>query len=203
MHPGWNRLHGWEEVRRSWAAIFQSTSEMRFTITDVRVEVRGDLAWVHCTENIISETRGSLSITAILATNVFERHARGLAHRPPPRVPHPGAAGSRAGGRLTEARRLVGSLLASALTLLSGCGTALERSLIYHPSRTIEGTPAALGLAYEDVEVTTDDGVEIHGWLVPGTRRAAPCSTATATPATSRTGCRRSRHSTTGSGSRS
>ena len=58
VHPGWNRLHGWDEVRRSWAAIFQSTSEMRFTITDVRVEVRGDLAWVHCTENIISETRG-------------------------------------------------------------------------------------------------------------------------------------------------
>jgi ketosteroid isomerase-like protein len=77
VHPGWNRLHGWEEVRRSWAAIFQSTSEMRFTITDVRAEVRGDLAWVHCTENIISETRGSLSITAILATNVFERRPRG------------------------------------------------------------------------------------------------------------------------------
>ena len=73
IHPGWSRLHGWDEVRRSWAAIFQSTTEMRFTITDVRVEVRGDLGWVHCTENILSETRGSLSITAILATNVFER----------------------------------------------------------------------------------------------------------------------------------
>jgi ketosteroid isomerase-like protein len=73
VHPGWSRLHGWEKVRRSWAAIFQSTTEMRFTITDVRVEVRGDLGWVHCTENILSETRGSLSITAILATNVFER----------------------------------------------------------------------------------------------------------------------------------
>lgn len=77
VHPGWNRLHGWEEVRRSWAAIFQSTSEMRFTITDVRVEARGDLGFVHCTENILSETRGSLSITAILATNVFEWHAAG------------------------------------------------------------------------------------------------------------------------------
>jgi ketosteroid isomerase-like protein len=73
VHPGWSRLHGWEEVRRSWAAIFQSTTEMRFTITNVRVEVRGDLGWVHCTENILSETRGSLSITAILATNVFEK----------------------------------------------------------------------------------------------------------------------------------
>jgi ketosteroid isomerase-like protein len=75
VHPGWSRLHGWEEVRRSWAAIFQGTTEMRFTITDVRVELRGDLGWVHCTENIISENRGSLSITAILATNVFERRA--------------------------------------------------------------------------------------------------------------------------------
>jgi ketosteroid isomerase-like protein len=72
IHPGWSRLHGWEEVRRSWAAIFRSTTEMRFTITDVRVEVRGDLGFVHCTENILSETRGSVSITAIVATNVFE-----------------------------------------------------------------------------------------------------------------------------------
>jgi ketosteroid isomerase-like protein len=75
VHPGWNRLHGWEEVRRSWAAIFQSTSEMRFTITDVRAELRGELGWVHCTENILSQTRGDLAITAILATNVFERRA--------------------------------------------------------------------------------------------------------------------------------
>src|SRR5215813_312986 len=22
VHPGWRRLHGWEDVRRSWAAIF-------------------------------------------------------------------------------------------------------------------------------------------------------------------------------------
>ena len=99
VHPGWSRLHGWEEVRRSWAAIFQSTTEMRFTITDVRVEVRGDLGWVHCTENILSETRGSLSITAILATNVFERQAarwrlvhHHASHILAPRDPGPDAA---------------------------------------------------------------------------------------------------------------
>jgi ketosteroid isomerase-like protein len=74
VHPGWRRLHGWEEVRASWAGIFRNTSEMRFTVTDVRVEVTDDLAWVHCTENILSEVRGSLAITAVLATNLFERH---------------------------------------------------------------------------------------------------------------------------------
>ena len=64
------------------------------------------------------------------------------------------------------------SALAPVLALLSGCGTAIERGLIYHPSTTLEGTPAAFGLEYEDVEVTTADGVEIHGWLVPGPRPA-------------------------------
>jgi fermentation-respiration switch protein FrsA (DUF1100 family) len=68
--------------------------------------------------------------------------------------------------------RVVPTFLASALALLSGCGTALERGLIYHPSKTLEGTPAAFGLAFEDVEVTTADGVTIHGWLVPGPRPA-------------------------------
>jgi fermentation-respiration switch protein FrsA (DUF1100 family) len=66
----------------------------------------------------------------------------------------------------------VPSVLASALAFLSGCGTPLERALIYHPSTTLDGTPAGLGLAYEDVEVTTEDGIEIHGWLIPGPRAA-------------------------------
>ncbi len=74
VHPGWQRLTGWKAVRESWEAIFQNTVEMRFTITDTRVEVRDDLAWVVCTENILSETRGNLTVTALLATNVFERH---------------------------------------------------------------------------------------------------------------------------------
>jgi hypothetical protein len=58
------------------------------------------------------------------------------------------------------------------LSLLTGCGTAIERGLIYHPSVRLDGTPADLALAYEDVQVRTEDGVTIHGWHVPG-RRAA------------------------------
>jgi ketosteroid isomerase-like protein len=77
VHPGWPRLTGWPAVRDSWEAIFRNTREMRFTLTDVQVEVRGDLAWVLCTENILSEARGNLSVTAILATNVFERRGGG------------------------------------------------------------------------------------------------------------------------------
>jgi hypothetical protein len=58
------------------------------------------------------------------------------------------------------------------LSLLAGCGTALERGFIYYPTARLDGTPADHGLTYETVRVVTEDGVGIHGWYVPG-RRAA------------------------------
>jgi ketosteroid isomerase-like protein len=72
VHPGWPMLSGWEAVCASWEAIFANTQEMRFTLTDVHVVPIGDLAWVTCTENILSETEGRVGVTSILATNVFE-----------------------------------------------------------------------------------------------------------------------------------
>jgi fermentation-respiration switch protein FrsA (DUF1100 family) len=56
------------------------------------------------------------------------------------------------------------------LALLSGCGDAFERSLIYYPAARLEGTPADLGLAFEDVLLDAADGPRIHGWHVPGRR---------------------------------
>ncbi len=73
VHPGWPLLVGWDAVRASWEQIFASTAEMRFTVADVRVASVGNLAWVTCTENILSEVRGRVGVTTVLATNVFER----------------------------------------------------------------------------------------------------------------------------------
>ncbi len=61
-------------------------------------------------------------------------------------------------------------MLLTALALLAGCDSAVERSLIYYPTRRLEATPAELGLAFEDVRVTAEDGVGLHGWHVPGPR---------------------------------
>jgi ketosteroid isomerase-like protein len=77
VHPGWPLLRGWNAVRTSWQRIFENTGEMRFTLADVNVTVGGDLAWVTCTENILSEVSGRVAVTAILATNLFERGADG------------------------------------------------------------------------------------------------------------------------------
>ena len=73
VHPGWPLLSGWDAVRESWAAIFENTAEMRFTLSNVQAMVGGDLAWVSCTENILSDVGGRVSVTAILTTNLFER----------------------------------------------------------------------------------------------------------------------------------
>jgi ketosteroid isomerase-like protein len=77
IHPGWPLLVGWEAVRASWATIFANTAEMRFTLSDVRVDTAGDLAWVTCTENILSDAGGRVSVTSVLATNLFERGPAG------------------------------------------------------------------------------------------------------------------------------
>ena len=73
IHPGWCLLSGWDAVRQSWDAIFRDSSEMRFSISDVDVHVDGDLAWVTCGENILSQARGQIAVTTLLATNMFER----------------------------------------------------------------------------------------------------------------------------------
>ena len=73
VHPGWPLLVGWSAVRESWETIFANTAEMSFTLSNVDVVAVGDLAWVTCTENILAEVRGRVTVTSVLATNVFER----------------------------------------------------------------------------------------------------------------------------------
>jgi fermentation-respiration switch protein FrsA (DUF1100 family) len=43
----------------------------------------------------------------------------------------------------------------------------LEQKSLYYPFRDIDITPKEIGLDYEDVNIATDDGVNIHGWFIP------------------------------------
>lgn len=47
---------------------------------------------------------------------------------------------------------------------------ALQRRLVYFPGRPGGPTPAQRGMAFEDVTLTTSDGVRVHGWLVGAPR---------------------------------
>lgn len=75
IHPGWAMLEGWEAVRQSWEAIFKDSQEMRFSLGDVQARAAGDLGWVTCSEHILSQVRGNIAVTTLLATNLFERRS--------------------------------------------------------------------------------------------------------------------------------
>lgn len=63
------------------------------------------------------------------------------------------------------------ALILLAIGLLTwGCRDTVERALIYAPIRELAGTPASLGLAYREVSFRAEDGVRLHGWLIPGPR---------------------------------
>lgn len=73
IHPGWPLLRGWGPVMTSWERIFANTLSMRFTLTDVRIEVSGSLAWVVLTENLESRSSDGAARAQVLATNIFEK----------------------------------------------------------------------------------------------------------------------------------
>jgi hypothetical protein len=50
----------------------------------------------------------------------------------------------------------------------------MQDRLVFHPGRTIEATPADVGLPFEDVMFTAADGVRLTGWYVPAADANAP-----------------------------
>jgi len=73
IHPGWTLRIGWPAVRDSWVLIFNNTFSMKFDLTEIQVQVAGDVAWVICTENITSRQGETTQESRVLATNLYER----------------------------------------------------------------------------------------------------------------------------------
>ena len=72
-HPGWRILRGWKPVMESWQRIFENTPQIRFMLTDVAIEVRGEVAWVTLYENLNSSLEGQNVAAMILTTNIFRK----------------------------------------------------------------------------------------------------------------------------------
>jgi ketosteroid isomerase-like protein len=73
IHPGWSQRVGWPAVRDSWVLIFNNTFSMKFELTEIQIQVAGDIAWVICTENITSRQDDQPVESRVLATNLYER----------------------------------------------------------------------------------------------------------------------------------
>ena len=71
---------------------------------------------------------------------------------------------------LRVARALVLALVVLALgAFVARQFNLLDKQLVFFPSKVIQSSPGDLGLAYEEVRFQTKDGVDLHGWFVPGT----------------------------------
>ena len=74
IHPGWEPVIGWPDIRQSWVEIFESMTAVEFELEDVHVEVAGTSAWV----NLIAHARVTSDDdeafeTAVVATSVLEK----------------------------------------------------------------------------------------------------------------------------------
>lgn len=67
-HPGRTPLRGWDAVWHSWEAILSSGGNPQIITTEEEVTLRGTVAWVTVTENMISGGQTG----AAAAINVFE-----------------------------------------------------------------------------------------------------------------------------------
>ena len=97
-HPGWRILRGWAPVMESWRRIFENTPSIRFTLTDVSIEIHDNLAWVTLYENLNSSLEGQAVSAVILTTNIFTKgphgwrmihhHGSSVAQQAPEADPH-------------------------------------------------------------------------------------------------------------------
>ncbi len=78
-HPGWPTLKGWSQVLASFDSIFEKTPFIQFFLTEQRVEIVGDVAWVVVEENVLQahDTHGGQVAESLLgdataeAVNIF------------------------------------------------------------------------------------------------------------------------------------
>ncbi|MBI3602435.1 MAG: alpha/beta hydrolase [Candidatus Omnitrophica bacterium] len=49
----------------------------------------------------------------------------------------------------------------------------LEHTAVFFPSKSMDSTPAQAGMPYEDLYLTTSDGVKINAWLIKSSPQAA------------------------------
>lgn len=61
---------------------------------------------------------------------------------------------------------LIGTVLAG-WVLLNGLMFLAQPGMIFFPTQRLDATPREWGLDYQDVWLTTDDGLRLHGWYIP------------------------------------
>jgi ketosteroid isomerase-like protein len=71
IHPGWDVLRGWQEIRASWENIFSSGEPIHFSLRNVEGRISGALGLVHLVEEISIGPNPALQVVRAITTNAF------------------------------------------------------------------------------------------------------------------------------------
>lgn len=70
-HPGWSPIYGWDNIFPTWLRIISNLDYIQIVPSDVHAVVHGEMAWVHCIENIYSLSGVEKQAGQVAATNIF------------------------------------------------------------------------------------------------------------------------------------
>lgn len=73
VHPSWELVVGWTDIRESWAELFRSLQHADLQVEDLHIEVAGRVAWSNQLVYATLHTEdGEVISAASIATNLFE-----------------------------------------------------------------------------------------------------------------------------------
>jgi len=73
VHPGWDLLIGWDEIRERWTGIFANARRVRIALSSIWMRMEGDVGWVACTEHVTTAFADGFDEATVQATNIFVR----------------------------------------------------------------------------------------------------------------------------------
>ncbi|MGE5443845.1 MAG: YybH family protein [Ignavibacteriales bacterium] len=77
VHPGWVMLQGWQAIRQSWENVFDPRDQVDIKLSGISVEVKGDVAWLTCIQELTYINRDPIMMNVSQSTNIFERRDSG------------------------------------------------------------------------------------------------------------------------------
>ncbi|MGD1874849.1 MAG: nuclear transport factor 2 family protein [Mastigocoleus sp.] len=72
IHPGWDVIKGWKDIRVSWERIFENTAYIEINIDIISTQIGENIAYILLTENVMQITNDGRIEAKSLSTNIFE-----------------------------------------------------------------------------------------------------------------------------------
>jgi len=73
VHPGWVMFYGWESIKQSWENVFDPNDQVDIKLTNISLEVKGNVAWLTCIQHLTYIKRDPMMANVSQSTNIFEK----------------------------------------------------------------------------------------------------------------------------------